>query len=326
MFDLLPKKDLIALEKKGRTSNQTLRDRFAFWLAKTGNSTWHVAGLLCRGSQQLDDYLEGEPVFDPQGLEKDIEDLLRRRDNDNFPFQDASFIETSIARRIWEVLDHCQESHDMGLIIGSSGLGKTKALQEYKRRNWDTIIVTASIVTRSKGAILYLVAKQLTSLTPEKSNYALMNAIIDELKEKPRLLVFDDSHFFNWELFETARTIYDDSGAGIAFLGQQSLYDHMIRSKKDFLWDQLTSRIGLHYELEGVTDQDVQLVCKGIYPNLDGRCLDYLYKRARGPGKLRTAVKILKKAVQVHIREGIALDIALLEDIDKLTTVNRGFI
>jgi DNA transposition AAA+ family ATPase len=244
---------------------------------------------------------------------------------ENFPFQDPDFIETSISKKIWGMLNHCEQTPDMGLAIGSSGLGKTRAVQQFKREKFFPIIVPCSITTRSMGAFLQLLAKE-TGCGGRSSNYDNAEDIIRHLTDSPRLLIFDDAHFLKWELFEFARSIYDRSGSGVVFLGQEVLYDKMLGNRKSYVWDQLTSRIGIHQRLEAPTAEDVELVCRKVFPDLDAKCLEYLTSRATGPGKLRVAVKLLGKAIQAHTRKGISLDVKLLKDIDELLSFKGGWL
>jgi DNA transposition AAA+ family ATPase len=238
----------------------------------------------------------------------------------NFPFKDPDFVETSVSRTIFGVLDHCYHAPDMGLIIGSSGLGKTRSLQEYKRREYFPRIITCSIATRSLGSILNQLIF-LLGCCRYHSNYETIEDIISRLSEFSHLLVFDDSHFLRWEQFELARTFYDRAGCGVVFIGQETMYDHMIGNRRTYQWDQIVSRIGVHYRLEPPTEEDVETICQGICPDLDGKCLGYLFDRARGPGKLRAATKLLAKAVQVNAKEGVPLGVDLLKKIDQFLTL-----
>jgi DNA transposition AAA+ family ATPase len=244
---------------------------------------------------------------------------------EGFPFQDPNFVETTISKMIWGVLDYCHETPDMGLVIGSSGLGKSRALQQYKRKHYFPAIITCSITTRSLGSILHQLADQLGK-SYYRSNYDLAQSLTHDLERHPRLLVFDDCHFLRWELFELARDFYDLTRSGVVFVGQETLYDKMIGSKRSYQWDQIVSRIGVCHQLKAPTAEDISLICRGIFPDLDEKSFDYLHNRAMGPGKLRAAVKCLEKAAQVHTKEGIPLDVKLLKKIDEIMSLKRDYL
>jgi DNA transposition AAA+ family ATPase len=265
------------------------------------------------------------PKKNSQFQEKTRQKPDRRIDlwDKGFPFKDPGFVETSVAKTIWGVLDHCYRAPDMGLIIGASGSGKTRTLQEYKREEFFPVIITCSIATRSLGSILHQLAPQL-NCNRYFSNYDTIEGIINRLSESPRLLVFDDCHFLRWEQYELVRAFYDRAGCGIAFIGQETLYDKMVGNRRSYQWDQLVSRVGVHYRLEPPTEDDVEAICQGIYADLDCKCLKYLVDRSRGTGRLRAVAKLLAKAVQVHAKEEIPLDVSLLKNIDGFLTLKGG--
>jgi DNA transposition AAA+ family ATPase len=262
----------------------------------------------------------------PQSQQKARQNPDRRIDlwDKNLPFKDPAFVETTTARTIWGVLDHCHETPDMGLVIGASGIGKSRALQEYSDKEYSRYITvtTCSIATRSLGSIVNQLARIF--LCHSYSNYETIESIVRHLSRFRTLLIFDDSHFLKWEQMELIRSFYDRAGCGVAFIGQETLYDKMIGSRKTYVWDQLISRIGVHYRLEPPTEEDVEMICRGIYPGLGGKCLRYLFNRAKGPGKLRAVTKLLTKAAQVHAKEGVPLDVTLLKKIDGFLTLKGG--
>jgi DNA transposition AAA+ family ATPase len=244
----------------------------------------------------------------------------------NHPSWDLSFVETSIYKKNSGVYSHCYETPDMGLIIESSGLGKTKTAREYKEQHFNTTsLISCSIMTRSIGAVLSRLTFEV-HCGGGSSNYFVADQLIRNLSETPRLLIFDDAHFLKWEILEFIRNIHDHSGCGVVFLGQEVLYDKMLGSKKSYIWDQLTSRVGIHLRIESPTRDDVELICRKIFPDLDAKSLEYLASRATGPGKFRAAVKLLEKAIQAHTRKGMPLDVKLLKDIDELLSFKGGWL
>lgn len=242
--------------------------------------------------------------------------------DESFPFKDPDFIETAISKTIFGILDHCYHTPDLGLIVGASGSGKTRSLQQYKREKYFPHIITCSIATRSLGALLHQLGRELFCCG--SSNYETVERITDKLSWGDKLLILDDCHFLKWEQYELIRSFYDRSGCGVAFIGQETLYDKMIGNRKTYVWDQLISRIGVHYRLEPPTEEDVEAICRGIYPDLNEKCLGYLFDRARGLGKLRSVTKLLAKAAQVHAKEGVPLDVNLLKKIDSFLTLKGG--
>ena len=121
----------------------------------------------------------------------------------------------------------CDEDCDMGLVIGPAGVGKTRTIQEYKRRNRGSILIVGDITTKSCGSVLYAIAKKLSSTFHGNRNSELLQRIIDQLKNSRRLLIVDESHFLTWEAFEAVRKIHDCAGIGVCYVGMPRLYAQM---------------------------------------------------------------------------------------------------
>lgn len=287
-----------------------LRDQFGHWINK-GNSLRRAATLLNRAERDILGYLNGHFTGDIIGLEKDIAALLQREDDAVFPIENTRFCKTSVAREIWTALLCCDRDGDMGVIVGPAGCGKTETIKEYKRRHRDTILITANVTTRI-GPLLYSITKILASTTPTKANAIFFDSIVRALIKRPRFLVIDEGHHLNWKELEALRAIYDATGVGVAISGQPEIFERILSGNT---WSQLLSRVGVRCYLRDVDEEDARLVCNGIYPGLDERCLAFLSEKAQGTGGLRVAVKLLQRGIQVHEKKGVPLSIGLLKEI-----------
>jgi DNA transposition AAA+ family ATPase len=211
---------------------------------------------------------------------------------------------------------------DMGIVIGASGLGKTEFLKEMKRRDREVIMVTGDPTARSLGAILLLISKLLPDVSRGScTNSAFILNIIDCLRGSGRLLVIDEAHFLSWEAFEIVRRIYDASGVGLVFVGQQRMYDEMRGgSRRSLLWDQIFSRVGLRAHFKGdVQMEDVSMIVNRFSPSgLDKKSMEYLHIKANGPGKFRAMVKLLQRAQRLAEAENIKVTLPLLQQVNKL--------
>jgi hypothetical protein len=209
----------------------------------------------------------------------------------------------------------------MGLIIGASGLGKTENLREMKRLDRSLLLVTADPTARSVGSVLSLISKLLPGISRgARTSSAFMANIIEALKGSGRLLVIDEAHFLSWEAFEAARKIYDSTGIGLVFVGQQFLYDQMRGGqRKSLLWDQIFSRVGLRAHFKGdVPMADVSMLANKISPELDNKCMEYLFSKANGVGKFRAMVKLLQRAQRLAESEKTKVTLSLLQQVNSI--------
>ena len=305
-------------------SEEDLRARLQFYIDCTGQSALEI----CRrvrgeiGTDDIHNFLLGRPVKYLPSTKESIVKFLAKKEDHRFLLANPMFCETSIAVKMGAVCSCCKQDSDMGIIIGASGLGKTEFLRELKRLDRGMILVTADPTARSLGSILLLISKLLPNISRGScTNSAFMSNIIDTLKGSGRLLVIDEAHFLSWEAFEATRRIYDATGIGLVFVGQQFLYDQMKGGhRKSLLWDQIFSRVGIRAHFKGeVPMQDVSMIANKIYSaGLDHKCLEYLYGKANGPGKFRAMVKLIQRAQRLAESEGINISLSLLQQVNSI--------
>lgn len=315
------KKDLTdvegaSLEVAGQKSvyDEGLHDRFLLWKDHSGNSVGRIAAMINRSAALVSQYINRKYPGNVAEIEKDIASLLRREEDLEFVSKEEVFCNTMPAKLIWEVLQFCDETRDMGVAVGPAGIGKTQTCNEYKRKNRGTIFITADIATRSVGSVLALLAKKVGGTQRLNSNSNLLHAIIDRLKHSRRLVLIDEAHFLSWEAFEVVRKIHDCAGVGVAYVGMERLYDQMKgTNNRAYLFDQIYSRIAIKRDDLRIQRADIKLIADSAWPGLDKACIDYLFKKAQGKGKLRTVSKLLQVAVKMHGEFKAPMNIALLK-------------
>ena len=306
------------ITQQPREYNEELHRWFLFWTDNTGNSDRRVAGMLGRSAAAVSQYRNKKFEGNLDGLEKDLLNLRTREEDREFPVEDTEFCKTRISNKIWDVLQACDEDCDMGLVIGPAGVGKTRTIQEYKRRNRSSILIVGDITTKSCGSVLYAIAKKLSSTFHGNRNSELLQRIIDQLKNSRRLLIVDESHFLTWEAFEAVRKIHDCAGIGVCYVGMPRLYAQMQGSKRSYLYDQIFSRIGVRVNITETYSEDVETLIKSLQPNLTKGCIEYLVKKSQGPGKYRTMTKLLSRTVKIHKMTKAPITEELLGKVDKM--------
>lgn len=284
------------------------------WKDVSGSSVNVIAKMINRSSALVSQYINKKYPGDIKDVEKDIASLLRREQDLEFTTAQEVFCSTGPTKLIWEVLQYCDEQQDMGVAVGPAGIGKTQTCNAYKRKNRGTVFMTADIATRSVGAVLHLMAKKAGGTARARTNSQLLHHIIDKLKNSRRLILIDEAHFLTWEAFEVVRKIHDCAGVGVAYVGMERLYDQMRGGdNRAMLYEQIYSRIAIKRDDLTVTKADVKLIATAVAPGLDKASVNFLYDRAKGRGKLRTVVKLLKVATKMHTEFGEQMDLALLE-------------
>jgi len=321
LFDQIPKTQTATDECE---SDRSLRARLQFHIDCTGQSPFDICeriGGQIRGSDIHDFLIGGTPKYHAS-TRREILNYLTNKEDKNFLIENPVFCKTSIALKMEAICSCCKCDGDMGIIIGASGIGKTEFLREMKRGDRSMLIVTSDPTTRSPGAMLLSLSKFLPGVSRRScTNSAFMMNIIEHLRGSGRLLVIDEAHFLPWETFEALRRIYDATGIGLVFVGQQFLYDQMRGgTRKSLLWDQIFSRVGLRAHFKGnVPLADVEMIANKIYPfGLDKKSMEYLHHKANGQGKFRSMVKLLQRARRLAESENIKVTQPLLREVSEL--------
>jgi len=305
----------VAINK--RVCDEKLLSRFTQWKEQSGNSLRKLAPVIGVSYTSLGDYLNYKYRGDIRLLEKKIRKFLDGKEENLQRSKNPEFCWISSSELIWEVLQACDEGGEMGAVIGPSGTSKTKTAKEYQRKNPGTIILTASPTRRGFSTILKALA---TSVSACNSNTALddiLRSVIGKLKDFRRLIVVDEAMFLKWESFEVIRNVYDATGAGFIYLGTSRLYSEM-RGDTRFDWDQIASRLTIRRTIQGISYEDVKMVCNSVYSGLPKGCVDFLYSVSQQPGRLRVMTDLLKKAVKFHEVYGTKLDLNLFKELKNM--------
>jgi len=306
--------------------NEALHERFILWKDQSGASVNRIAGMIGRSAALVSQYVNKIYKGDMPALEKDIINLLRREEDLEFTTRAVTFCTTLSSKLIWEVMQFCDENCDMGMVVGDAGSGKTTTCNEYKRANRNTIFITADIATRSVGSVLRMIAKKVSGTPHPGSNSALLHAIIDRLKHSRRLIIIDEAHFLTWDAFEVIRKIHDCAEIGIVYVGMPRTLDQMKGTAgRSFLFDQIYSRISIKRDHLPVEKSDVRVIADSIVsaaldagqPGLDAGCIEYLYTKAQGKGKIRTVAKLLQVAITRHREYNQPMGLELLKEAEQ---------
>ena len=242
--------------------------------------------------------------------QEDFSSIKKVRD---YPIKDPDFCKTRNGERAWEICQLCHTNREMGLVVGPSGCGKTVTGREYEKRSERTFLITADVTSKTIGSCLYLIENKLGFAVLGRSNTIRLHRLIEHLISRPAFLIIDEAHFLSWEAFEMIRKLHDCAAIGVAYFGMPILYTQMRGGNRSYLYDQIFSRIGIKVFLDDVNKADVSLIASSMCPDLDKKSLDFLYRKARGAGKYRGMVKLIKRALQIHNTEGIPLGIGLFK-------------
>ncbi len=207
-------------------------------------------------ANRINDYLDSEEAEITKAVSKGI----------------LTFAETTAAQTIFKVINHSAEEHTIGVIAGVPGCGKTITVNEYKKRNKNTILieVTPLVTVRSlindvcKELKIPLFSYTLKDTPRLISNQNLFEEIIKKLNGTNRILIIDEGENLSVSCIEIIRRIQDFTSIGMLLSGTPKLLDRLRGPRKEL--QQLFSRIGIKEEITLLQQGDVKAILHVNFP------------------------------------------------------------
>jgi DNA transposition AAA+ family ATPase len=214
------------------------------------------------------------------------------------------FYETQTARRIGEVLDFCAENAAIGVVTADFGAGKTEAVREWRKgrgREQECLVVEFDEFTAANKVEFIRQLAEMLRLDTEKGSWAgagIFRRVCAALRDRPRLLIFDQCELARIRVFQIIRQIWDrtsEAGVGVVLLAAPILATRMLGSRMADL-GALTSRVGIWAMLSGITRHEMAAIVKqeGI-TEIDEAAFDLWWKATGGSmRRLMRAIDLLK--------------------------------
>lgn len=201
-------------------------------------------------------------------LENDLKNYLKLFEKQqNIELKALSFIETNVAKRLFNAANMCQMRGKMGVCYGAPGIGKTTAILEYKKIG-SGIIVVDPFEQTSAREVLKQIANQL------KVNYhnnmsldEFTNNVIKKLERNKYLIILDEAENLKMDIFKIIRKIHDKAknNCGILFVGTNEL--RYLLSKVQSGFPYIASRIGYVEKLDSLNIPDIEKLIIQYFPN-----------------------------------------------------------
>lgn len=207
----------------------TLIDQIKQHIAESGSSQGKVAKEAGINAGALSAYLNENYKGNNEELEAKLIAYLERIEAKKREFVEApSFIETKTANQIFGSLRFAQNTGVLAIIHGASGVGKTQAAREYRKRYANVWLVTASPSRSSLSEVLYEIALELGMNDAPRRKGTLARLIVRKMKGTAGLLIIDEADHLPYEALEELRLLQEevvnesDIGAGVGLEGMIS--------------------------------------------------------------------------------------------------------
>lgn len=206
----------------------------------------------------------------------------------------TEFCETQTAANLTRLFRVCHSAGEMGIVTGQPGVGKTTAAQRYVESTPRAYLVTISPATSALVPCLTRIGECFGAFSSTNGASPWSEAIRRWLRVQPEppLLLIDEAHHLSDAAVEELRSIFDDRGLGLVFIGSSEIRERWTGPR----WAQLASRVYQSLPLKGPEIKDVDAICDMMgLPDRKSRSL--LNRAARQPGGLRVVRRILEIAI-----------------------------
>lgn len=206
-----------------------------------------------------------------------------------------NFLLTPTANTIINALKRAQSSAGLVAITVASGLGKTIACNHFQQTRPNVVMVTASPFTKKAYGIMIELAEELGIV--QHNPVRLPRAVGKRLQKSGggTLLIIDEAQNLIDEAIDQLRQFKDLYGCGLALIGNDEVYDHLVRQRNGVDYGQLKSRVSRRVRRDEPHDDDVKMLLDA-WGIKDKDLRTVLTGIAHKPGTLRQVDETIKLA------------------------------
>ena len=191
---------------------------------------------------------------------------------------------------VYDLIEYCHIQGKIAVAYGDAGTGKTMAIKQYQKKHPDgAIVITVSPCFASITGVNELIAEQLK--IREKIARKIYGEAVAKLKGSNKVLIIDEAQHLTVRVINHLRCMSDESGIGIAFVGNEEIYLKM-KGSGQASYAQLYSRIAnnKHVLTSQITKEDIALLFEDSA--IEEKAIEQLLAISRTNYGIRGAVNV----------------------------------
>lgn len=259
--------------------NENIRKLFETTMAKYDISQNTASKDIGYSSPVLSAYRKGTY----NGVVAEVEEAIMRwvaRVEQDHARKRVPITETDDLKQVVAAINMAHTYHDIALITGDAGSGKTTAARFYREKNPRTTILIDVMSGMNRKMLVQEVAAQLGINYQRMQLNVLASYVGQELKSRDMVVILDEADYLKADALEfTRRFVYDLGDSGLVIIGLPKLRGMIINLKNDHR--QLESRIGANLALGGLTKKDAMTLARTVWPAVDKKIVDAIYDVSR---------------------------------------------
>ena len=254
----------------------------------------------------VNQYLQNKYQGDVSKLDKAVVDMIKREKLAKESALDLGFVKTKTASRILEIVGLAHAMNECHVVIGEAGLGKTVALKHYAENHSNVIMLEIDPTYTAKTLLKALCEK--LGLQAGRTNAAMLDAVVDKLKDSGRLIIVDEAELLAHQPLEILRRIHDKAGVGLVLAGMPRLRANLRGSRGEY--KQLYSRVGCCLDLgEKISLEDCAQIAQSALQTSDFNQEFYKFSK----GNTRRLSKLLKGVYRLSMINQRSIESAFIE-------------
>lgn len=248
---------------------EELRRELIAFAEDRGLSYTKIARAMGVGTSTLSEFKNGTYKGDINEIGGKIRDFLRRHKKEMKRINFSA--NTQVKQRIFYAIDIIKnyvasnareevlESAKIAFIFGRAGIGKTHALQEYKKSYGGKCIFITAENNISDVAIIRRIARELR-IDHHGRMEDLKENIKFALKFTETILIIDEGEHLKPKVIDIVRSIADQTGIGIVIAGTEKLKQQICGQRNEY--EYLYSRAVVNMSLRDLNLEDVKNIVK----------------------------------------------------------------
>lgn len=240
-----------------------LVQRLDLYLQKYGVSNNKVASGIGYTPSVLSQWRKGEYRGDNGAVEEKLKawlDLQEAHDKSG----PIPYVPLQRTKRIKAVIRVAHEEKFIGLVLGRSGSGKSRALEEYASENPSTTILVKADPTMGLSTLVSTISREI-GLDARGRLSEISDRLIQELKKRDLVVLLDEADYLTDSVWEWARiAINDKGGTALVMAGLPRIEGRIKSFKADHR--QIENRVGIIYKADDLSPGEVREVLQAVWP------------------------------------------------------------
>jgi len=270
-------------------TEEKARETLKEYREQTGRTQSQIAKELGVSDGQLSAFLSGTYKA-PHTIIPKVEQLVSIVTKKKIAPREPGFQRTTVSGTVMDLIAYCHIQRKIGVAYGDAGIGKTMGIKAYQETNPDTAtVITISPCFATMTGVNELLADELR--IREKVSRKIQTEAIKKLRGSNKVIIIDEAQHLTVRVINHLRCIADESGIGMAFIGNEEIYLKM-RGSGQASYAQLYSRIAdnKHVLTSNISKKDIELIFNES--RLEADAIDILHKISRTNYGLRGAVNV----------------------------------